>query len=110
KRVTFPARYGIAARTDTKLGKPKREKKFKNGVTGEVTKILKQNVTSGTGGRAQIQCTSAGKTGTTDDFKDAWYVGFTPKIATAVWVGYEPDKISMNSQFNGGSVAGGTFP
>lgn len=110
KRVVFPPRFGVKARTDDKLGTLKRERRFRDGVTAEVTKILKQNVTSGTGGRAQIQCTSAGKTGTTDDFKDAWYVGFTPKISTSVWVGYEPDKISMYSQFNGGSVAGGTFP
>lgn len=111
KRVVFPKnspRYPNGKTVD--LGHPKRAKTFRNGVTGEVTKILQQNVTSGTGGRAQIQCTSAGKTGTVDDFEDAWYVGFVPRIATSVWVGYEPNPIQMNSQFQGASVAGGTFP
>ena len=42
----------------------------------------------GTGTRAQIGCPAAGKTGTTDNFTDAWFVGFTPRLATAVWVGY----------------------
>ncbi len=92
------------------LGHPKRAKTFLNGVTGEVTKILAQNVTGGTGGRAQIQCPSAGKTGTTDNFRDAWYSGFTPRLATSVWVGYPDRQIEMRSQFFGAPVAGGSFP
>ncbi len=44
--------------------------------------------TDGTGQKAQIGCPAAGKTGTTDEFTDAWFVGFTPRLATAVWVGY----------------------
>jgi 1A family penicillin-binding protein len=46
---------------------------------------------------------AAGKTGTTDDFKDAWFVGYTPHICCAVWVGYDRDK-NVNS--SGGVVAG----
>jgi len=38
---------------------------------------------------------SAGKTGTTDDFVDAWYVGYTPRLSTAVWVGYPEGRRSM---------------
>ncbi|MBJ7472700.1 MAG: hypothetical protein JHD16_15450 [Solirubrobacteraceae bacterium] len=110
KRVVFPKSTRYPSGKTFNLGNPKRAKTFENGVTGEVTKILEQNVTGGTGGRAQIQCPSAGKTGTVDDFYDAWYVGFTPRMSTSVWVGYEPDPIQMNSQFQGGSVAGGTFP
>ncbi len=110
KKVVFPksSRYPSGKTFD--LGHPKRAKTFKNGVTGEVTNILEQNVKGGTGGRAQIQCPAAGKTGTVDDFEDAWFVGFSPRIATSVWVGYEPDPIQMTSQFQGASVAGGTFP
>ena len=50
----------------------------------------------GTGTRAQIGCPAAGKTGTTDSFNDAWFVGFTPRLTTAVWVGYPNAQIQMN--------------
>lgn len=46
---------------------------------------------------------AAGKTGTTDDFNDAWFVGYTPRICCAVWVGYDRDK---NVNLPGGTVAG----
>ena len=62
----------------------------------EATKILEQNVQGGTGTAAQIGCPAAGKTGTTDDFTDAWFVGFTPNLTTAVWVGH-PNAASMTA-------------
>jgi penicillin-binding protein 1A len=91
------------------LGKPKRERVFSDAVAYEVTKILKQNVTQGTGTRANISCPSAGKTGTTDNFNDAWYDGYTPHLTAAVWVGY-PDALKEMRSVHGISVAGGTFP
>jgi penicillin-binding protein 1A len=91
------------------LGKPKRQRVLTDGQAYEVTKILKQNVTSGTGRAANITCPSAGKTGTTDNFNDAWYDGYTPHLATAVWVGY-PDALREMRSVHGISVAGGTFP
>jgi penicillin-binding protein 1A len=91
------------------LGKPKRTKVFSDGVTYEATKILEQNIQGGTGTSANIGCPAGGKTGTTDDFRDAWFVGFTPKLTTSVWVGYPKEQISMTS-VHGISVAGGTFP
>jgi penicillin-binding protein 1A len=91
------------------LGKPKRERVLSDAQAYEVTKILKQNVTSGTGTRSQIGCPSAGKTGTTDNFNDAWFDGYTPHLATAVWVGY-PDALREMRSVHGISVAGGTFP
>ena len=91
------------------VGKPKRTKAFSDGVTYEATQILEQNVQGGTGTAAQIGCPAAGKTGTTDNFNDAWFVGFTPKLATSVWVGYPKAQIEMRS-VHGISVAGGTFP
>ena len=63
----------------------------------------------GTGTKANIGCPAAGKTGTTDNFNDAWFVGFTPKLTTAVWVGYPNAQVEMRS-VHGISVAGGTFP
>ena len=62
-----------------------------DGQAYEVTKILEMNVTSGTGTAAGYGCPAAGKTGTTDEAKDAWFVGYTPRLSTAVWVGY-PDR------------------
>jgi penicillin-binding protein 1A len=91
------------------LGKPKRERVLSDAQAHEVTKILKQNVTGGTGRAANIACPSAGKTGTTDNFNDAWYDGYTPHLATAVWVGYPAALREMRS-VHGISVAGGTFP
>ena len=79
-------------------------------MTAEATRILKENVQQGTGTKANIGCPAAGKTGTTDSFNDAWFVGFTPRLATAVWVGYPNAQIEMNTEYHGGSVAGGTFP
>ena len=75
----------------------------------EVTKILEQNVPGGTGTAAQIGCPAAGKTGTTDNFNDAWFVGYTPHLSTSVWVGYPNALVEMRS-VHGISVAGGTFP
>jgi penicillin-binding protein 1A len=90
-----------------------RVKAFEDGVTYEATKILQQNMTSGTGGHAQIGCPAAGKTGTTDKNIDAWFVGFTPRLATAVWVGFPGDaRVSMNGMYapTGGNIDGGTYP
>lgn len=103
KKVVFPD----GKSDDT--GKPKRVKVFSDGVTYEATKILKANIQGGTGTRAAIGCPAAGKTGTVDDFTDAWFDGFTPKLATAVWVGYPNKKVPMVS-VHGISVNGGSFP
>jgi penicillin-binding protein 1A len=92
----------------------KRTRIFSDGVAAKATEILKQNLTGGTGGRAYAymsQCPAAGKTGTVDDNTDAWFVGYTPRMATSVWVGYPDDElVSMSYQFFGGPVDGGTFP
>jgi len=92
-------------------GEPKRKRVFSDGVAYEVTRILEANVRGGTGVSAQISGWSAvaGKTGTTDDFADAWFAGYTPNLATAVWVGYPNAQIEMRS-VHGISVSGGSFP
>ena len=82
--------------------------------TGEadlLTSILQKVVTDGTGKRAALADRAvAGKTGTTDNYGDAWFVGYTPQLAVAVWVGY-PDKLQpMLTEFGGKPVAGGTLP
>ncbi len=78
---------------------------------GEVAQqLLAGVVASGTGKAAQIPEFAAGKTGTTENYGDAWFVGFNRDITVAVWVGY-PDKLTpMKTEYHGGPVAGGTFP
>jgi penicillin-binding protein 1A len=90
--------------------RPHRTKVFSDGVTYEATKILEANIQGGTGTHANIGCPAGGKTGTTDLNTDAWFVGFTPRLATAVWVGYPNDRTQMNGLYFGRNVDGGTFP
>jgi penicillin-binding protein 1A len=80
-------------------------------VAWQVTRLLHDNITEGTGTAAYTGCVGqAGKTGTTDNETDAWFSGFQPNLATAVWVGYpESNAISMTS-VHGITVYGGTFP
>ena len=59
---------------------------------------------AGTGTAANYGCPAAGKTGTTDEGKDAWFVGYTPKLSTAVWVGYPDAGIAMPGA-QGGTLA-----
>ena len=62
-----------------------------------VTSVLEANVQSGTGTRAQLASgqVAAGKTGTTQAFHDAWFVGFTPHMSTAVWMGHPDEQVPM---------------
>jgi membrane peptidoglycan carboxypeptidase len=74
--------------------------------------MLTSVVQNGTGKAAQISggWSVAGKTGTTENYGDAWFVGFTPDVVTAVWVGYPDSVRPMLSEYHGRSVAGGTYP
>jgi penicillin-binding protein 1A len=72
----------------------------------EVTRILETVVDSGTGTAANYGCSDlAGKTGTTDENTDAWFIGYTPNISTAVWVGYPNDRTSLGSSAFGGTYS-----
>jgi hypothetical protein len=76
-----------------------------------LTSMLEQVVQHGTGVNAQLpDRAAAGKTGTTENYGDAWFVGYTPQLAAAVWVGYPNKLVPMTNQYQGGPVAGGTFP
>jgi penicillin-binding protein 1A len=66
-----------------------------DGQAAEVTRVLEMNVQSGTGTAANYGCPAAGKTGTTDEAKDAWFVGYTPHLSAAVWVGYPDAGVAM---------------
>ncbi|HET8566364.1 MAG TPA: transglycosylase domain-containing protein [Solirubrobacterales bacterium] len=80
-------------------------------VAWQVTRLLRDNITEGTGTAAYTGCAGqAGKTGTTDEYTDAWFAGYQPNLASVVWVGYpESNEISM-SDVHGIIVFGGTFP
>ncbi len=79
-------------------------------VAAEETSALETVISAGTGRRAQIGQFAAGKTGTTSNFGDAWFVGWDHKYTVAVWVGYPNGLVSMSTDFSGGPVEGGTYP
>jgi penicillin-binding protein 1A len=87
-----------------------RVKAFSDGATYKAVQILEANIQGGTGTHAAIGCPAGGKTGTTDGNTDAWFVGFTPRLATAVWVGYPNDRTQMSGLYFGRNVDGGTYP
>lgn len=67
----------------------------------KLTCILQEVISRGTGGNAYIGRPAAGKTGTTDGEHDAWFVGYTPQLVTAVWIG---DDTSSNAGYTGGTI------
>jgi penicillin-binding protein 1A len=79
-------------------------------VAATTTAQMQTVVASGTGRRAAYGGFAAGKTGTTENFGDAWFVGFTKQFTIAVWVGYPDETRPMKTEFGGEPVAGGTFP
>ncbi len=104
-RVVFP---------DGRVDRPERphpQRVLSRPVAWQVTRLLHDNITEGTGTAAYTGCPGqAGKTGTTDEYTDAWFAGYQPNLATVVWVGYpESNEISMSS-VHGIIVFGGTFP
>jgi penicillin-binding protein 1A len=79
--------------------------------TGIVNDLLQQVIERGTGRRARLSgWPAAGKTGTTENYGDAWFVGYTRQLVVAVWVGYPASLRPMLTEFHGDPVAGGTFP
>ena len=98
-RVVFPS--GKVDEPSAREGK----RVLTEGEAYEVTKVLEGVITSGTGaGYTSIGCQSeAGKTGTSEDLSDAWFVGYTPIYSTAVWTGHP---LSRASTGFGGPTSG----
>ncbi len=105
RKVVFP--NGRVERPE----RPEPKRVLSPAVAYEVTRLLHDNITGGTGTAAYTGCPGqAGKTGTTDNYTDAWFAGYQPNLATVVWVGYpQSNDISMSS-VHGIIVFGGTFP
>ena len=105
RRVVFPG--GRVERPEA--AEPRRA--ISRQVAYQVTRLLRDNITEGTGTAAYTGCAGqAGKTGTTDNYTDAWFSGYQPNLETAVWVGYpQSNSISM-TDVHGIVVFGGTFP
>jgi membrane peptidoglycan carboxypeptidase len=78
-------------------------------IARQISTMLQNVVTSGTGTGARIGRPVAGKTGTTNDWRDAWFVGYTPQLATAAWMGYEHPQ-PMRGILGYRTITGGSVP
>jgi penicillin-binding protein 1A len=83
------------------LGGQPGDRVFPYGQVYAADKVLEGVITEGTGTAANYGCPAAGKTGTTSNFTDAYFDGYTSKLATAVWVGYPNETLSMANGFGG---------
>jgi penicillin-binding protein 1A len=90
---------------------PKNVRALSPDVDALLTQLLEGVVTGGTGTAAQLPGrVVAGKTGTTENYGDAWFCGYTTQLVTCVWVGY-PDRLRpMLTEFHGRPVVGGSYP
>lgn len=82
-------------------------------IADSVNYVLALNVQGGTGVKAKFGRPAAGKTGTTQNYANAWFAGYTPELTAVVWMGYAPDpggKIPEMSNVRGEPVTGGSLP
>jgi penicillin-binding protein 1A len=79
-------------------------------VADNVTDVLKGVITGGTGVKANINRPAAGKTGTAENNKDSWFVGYTPTLSTAVWIGFRDEPIPMKGIKGCPQMTGGCLP
>ena len=86
---------------DSSIGNPPKKRVFSYSEVYAAIQVLKGVIRSGTGTAADYGCPAAGKTGTAENLANAWFVGFTPKLATAVWVGYPQGNVPMPGGFGG---------
>jgi penicillin-binding protein 1A len=85
--------------------KPKSRPVLDQRIAYQVTLMLKGVIEEGTGRKARgLKSAAAGKTGTTDQNRDAWFIGYTPRLVTGVWIGYD-QKYSLGRGKTGGRIA-----
>jgi penicillin-binding protein 1A len=97
-------------KVDSGWDTPRRERVVPDWVASTVTRVLEENMLHGTGVGAHVPGRiDAGKTGTTENDADAWFCGYTPSLATTVWMGYPRAEIPM-LDVHGAAVSGPTLP
>ncbi len=79
-------------------------------VADNVTDVMKGVITGGTGKNANINRPAAGKTGTSQASKNSWFVGYTPTLSTAIWVGFRDEPIPMRNVRGCAPMTGGCLP
>ena len=105
RRVGFPG-----GKVDSGWGQPQRERVVPDWVAATVTHVLEENMLHGTGVGAHVPGrVDAGKTGTTDNYADAWFCGYAPSLEATVWIGYPRAEIPM-LDVHGAAVSGPTLP
>jgi penicillin-binding protein 1A len=86
------------------------EQVIKPGTARAVNHALQEVIADGTGTGARLDRPAAGKTGTTQDYGDAWFAGYTPNYTAVVWMGYPEGPAHRMTDVHGRSVTGGSFP
>jgi penicillin-binding protein 1A len=105
RRVVFPG-----GKAGGGWGRPQRLRVVPDWVAATVTRVLEEDMLHGTGVGAHVPGrVDAGKTGTTDDYADAWFSGYTPSLEATVWMGYPNGEIPM-LDVHGAAVSGPTLP
>jgi membrane peptidoglycan carboxypeptidase len=104
------AKVTTANGTQLAWPQPKRATVLSRGESDIVTYCLQQVVLRGTGTGAAIGRPLAGKTGTTSDYTDAWFIGYTPKLTAAVWMGDQNAATPMHNIHGVANVNGGSIP
>jgi penicillin-binding protein 1A len=105
RRVMFPG-----GKLGGGWGRSARTRVLPDWVAATVTRVLEENMLHGTGVGAHVPgLVAAGKTGTTDNFADAWFCGYTPSLEATVWMGYPRGEIPM-LDVQGAAVSGPTLP
>ena len=89
---------------------PNGQRVLSEAVADNVTAVLQGVIEKGTGRRADIGRPAAGKTGTSENWENAWFVGYTPTLSTAVWMGYPRANVSMANVHGVDHVVGGSLP
>ena len=79
-------------------------------VADTVTQALTEVVRRGTGQQARIGRVTAGKTGTSQNNADAWFVGYTPELVTSIWVGFPEGQVPLQAPLTPYTITGGTWP
>jgi penicillin-binding protein 1A len=105
RRVVFSG-----GKVDSNWEQPQRTRVIPDWVAATVSRVLEENMLHGTGVGAHVPGrVDAGKTGTTDNYADAWFAGYTPSLEATVWMGYPRAEIPM-LDVHGVAVSGPTLP